>query len=243
MSSLDESDQDSNQELNQKDYYLLDSFNKIKQYKIADPNDSDIIFLRYYKEQKGIIEEIYNIKNFKNSYNFIQIKTANEKPRTIGFLLPKNKLKNEMTVKVLSNEIKKSKFIKEISHSLNLDLTKDNFNLKKSDSDNVIILTKIIDNKNIKNKSTKKYSNLTKLKANNIKIIKPDSHNNRLNNSSFINYGQNVPNIIYNNYNNGNIINNNIYKNNKLNNSFTNSNYKKDKLNSSFINIDNKKKK
>ena len=96
----------SNQELNLKDYYLLDSFDKIKKYKTADPNDSDAIFLKFYDEQNGIIEEIYNIQNFKNSYDFIHIITTNEKLRNIGFLLPKNKLINQNKISVLSNEIK-----------------------------------------------------------------------------------------------------------------------------------------
>ena len=176
MSSQDESDTDSNLELNQKDYFLLDSFNEIKKYKIADPNDPNIIFLRYYNEQKGIIEEIYNIENFKNSYEFIIIKTENERPRSIGFLLPKNKLLNQKKVNILSNEIKNSKYIKEISYSLNLDLIKDDFYIKETDNDNMIISTNINDNKNIENKSNKRYEHIAKLKINNIKIINPNEH-------------------------------------------------------------------
>ena len=148
----------SNQELNLKDYYLLDWFDKIEKYKATEPNDPDAIFLKFYDEQNGIIEEIYNIQNFKNSYDFIHIITINEKLRNIGFLLPKNNLINQNKISVLSNEIKNSKLIKEISHSLNFDLTKDNFDLEEIDNKNVFILSKINYNKKSVNNNIINYN-------------------------------------------------------------------------------------
>ena len=222
----------SNQELNLKDYYLLDSFDKIKKYKTADPNDSDAIFLKFYDEQNGIIEEIYNIQNFKNSYDFIHIITTNEKLRNIGFLLPKNKLINQNKISVLSNEIKNSKLINEISHSLNFDLTKDNFDLEEIDNKNIFILTKInynkkseynnFNNHNINNNNSNEMYNNKARNINNINYL--DNSNYNYNNGKNIRINRNLNNN-YNYNNNNNANNSNFSRNNNPNNNYNNYNY------------------
>jgi len=133
------------------EFFLLDSYKVLEKCKRTKINDSDGIFVQYYNEnEKIIIEDIYKIENFINSYEFICIKTENEKPRKTGLLLPKSKLLNQNKINLILNEIKNSKFIREIGLFLNLDLIRYDFDLKETNSGNIFIIT-IISNNNIKN--------------------------------------------------------------------------------------------
>jgi hypothetical protein len=81
------------QDLKIKGYFLFDSYNALAKCKITNIYDSDGIFIKYYNENEQIIiEDIFKIENFINSYDFIYIKTENENARIIGLLLPKNNL-------------------------------------------------------------------------------------------------------------------------------------------------------
>ena len=140
------------QDLKIKEYFLLDSYNALVKCKITNIYDIDGIFVKYYNEnEKIIIEDIFKIESFINSYDFIYIKTENEKPRIIGLILPKNNLLNQNKTNLISNEIQNSKFIKEISRTLYLNLNEYNFVLKETSDDNIFILTMINNNNMVKN--------------------------------------------------------------------------------------------
>jgi len=134
------------------EFFLLDSYKVLEKCKRGNFHDSDGIFVQYYNEnEKLIIEDIYKIENFINSYEFICIKTENEKPKKTGLLLPKSKLLNQNKINLILNEIKNSKFIREIGLFLNLDLIRYNFDLKETNSGNIFIINIINNNNNIKN--------------------------------------------------------------------------------------------
>ena len=149
------------QDLKIKEYFLLDSYNALEKCKRAKLDDYDGIFVQYYNENEQIImEDIYKIENFINSYEFIYIKTENENPKIIGLLLPKNNLLNQNKTNFILNEIKNSKFIKEISHLLCLNLNKNNFGLKETSDDNIFIITLVINNVNRNINNNNKEQNL-----------------------------------------------------------------------------------
>ncbi len=59
-----------------KEYFLLDSDNILEKYKRAKLDDFGGIIVKYYNEnEKTMMEGIYKIENFLNSYDFIYIKT------------------------------------------------------------------------------------------------------------------------------------------------------------------------
>ena len=137
------------QHLKINEFFLFDSYNVLEKYKRGKFDDSDGIFVKYYNEsEQTIVEDIYKIENFINSYEFFYIKPGNENPKIIGLLLPKNKLLNQNKTNLILNEIKNSKFIKEISYLLCLNLNKYNFDLKETSDDNIFILTMINNNNN-----------------------------------------------------------------------------------------------
>ena len=120
------------------DYFLLDSFENIRNLTPAgDIYSTKIIFLFLYING-DIYQQTYYIKDLINLYYFIILKSGNNNnPKYIGFLLPKQIFDNVINKEIfLLNEIKKSPLKREMELILRINLSKNNYIIKQINYNN-----------------------------------------------------------------------------------------------------------
>lgn len=215
-------------------FYLLDSFDNIKSLKTLDKKDSsNNIILFLYNEGKSI-QKIYLLDDLIKLYEFIKVEHKTTRLRTIGMLLPKEKINKKTNLQnLLFDEIKKSPLVKAIGVALKIDLEKDEYEIKENNIEEELFKTKftIITKEKINNSSSQVF--------NSSKIINEIKDNNIINVINIDNNFSNInkkPNLNIDNSNIGNdISNDNIVKQDK-----SNSNNKLNKITNN-INSENSK--
>ena len=108
-----------------RDFYLFDKEENIKDFKKTDMNDLEYIFVITENEKKEIHENIYKRKDFMSNYDFVKIETKNPEVY-INCLIPKINFNIGREARLLVEIKKRPLFIKEIYGR-----TKINLNTKK----------------------------------------------------------------------------------------------------------------
>ena len=121
-----------------RDFYLLDKEEKIKDFKKTDFNDPEYICVFTENQEKKIHENIYKRKDFISDYEFVKVETNNS-DAYINFIISKKKFNMGGRELRLLTEIKiKKSFMKDIFQRTNI-----NFNTK-----NEIIFKELFNFKN-----------------------------------------------------------------------------------------------
>ena len=175
-----------------KDFYLLDTYESIKDkktYKIED--NIELIVIYYYKRKSEFHRGLYKKKEFLKTYELICI----DYNVNLGFLFPKYKYNDKFTEKDIMNELKDSLCRRRIEEIFGIKLkskTK-NFYLKKVTNNNYksfillcetnIFIPKKTIRKNIDNNSNSyKKNNLINIDNNTITVQKKNKNNDIINN-------------------------------------------------------------
>jgi hypothetical protein len=76
-----------------REFYFLDSYEKIEDFKTANFEDPEYIYVIAENKERRIKENIYIRKDFFNDYDFIKVteKTSNI---DLSFIISKNKINN-----------------------------------------------------------------------------------------------------------------------------------------------------
>ena len=124
-------------------FYLLDTFENIKSLKTLDKKDSsNNIILFLYNDGKSI-QKIYLLDDLIKVYEFIKVEHKTTRLRTIGMLLPKEKINKTTNLQnLLFDEIKKSPLVKAIGAALKIDLEKDEYEIKENNNKEELFKTK-----------------------------------------------------------------------------------------------------
>ena len=201
-----------------RDFYLLDKEENIKNFKKTNMDDPEYIYVITEDEKKKIHENIYKRKDFISDYDFIKIETKNPEVY-FNCLIPKKKFNIAKENRLLTEIMQRPFFLKEIYRITNV-----NFNGKKDINFKEVF--NIPTEKRFYNKIFTLYfydRNLMKLPNNQNQITINNNVNNR---NNIINNNINN-NIINNNINNtGNIGQNNFYNNNNISNTDINNRFK-----------------
>ena len=206
-------------------FYLLDSFENIKSLKPLDKKDSSNNIILFLNKKGKSIQKIYLLDDLIKLYEFIKVEHRTTRLRTIGMLLPKEKINKKTNLQnLLFDEMKKSPLVKAIGVALKIDLEKDEYEIKESNNEEELFKTKftIITKQKINNSSSQVFNSnkiINEIKDNNIiNVINIDNNGNHLNTFSNINKKDNL-----------NIDNNNMSNDLSNDNNFI---VKKDKSNS-----------
>ena len=108
-----------------RDFYLLDKEENIKNFKKTDMNDPEYIFIFTENEKKEFRESIYKRKDFISDYDFVKVETK-KSDVYLNFIVPKNKFNIGRENRLLTEIKLRPSFIKEIYRR-----TKVNFNTNK----------------------------------------------------------------------------------------------------------------
>ena len=215
-------------------FYLLDSFDNIKNLKTLDKKDSsNNIILFLYNEGKSI-QKIYLLDDLIKVYEFIKVEHKTTRLRTIGMLLPKEKINKKTNLQnLLFEEIKKSPLVKAIGVALKIDLEKDEYEIKENNIEEELFKTKftIITKEKINNSSSQVFNSskiINEIKDNNIiNVINIDNNFSNINKKSNLNIDNSN---ISNDLSNDNIVkqdkSNSNNKLNKITNNINNENSK-----------------
>ena len=128
-----------NKTINIIDFFFFEDYSNIITIKETKYNKKELknkIFLFFYKEGK-IVQNIYNINDFKDLYFFIKINPQTENAKPIGLVFSQkiiNDNRNKNINIVIINEIRNSKLIKEMNRYLKVDIIKDNIELEEDNS-------------------------------------------------------------------------------------------------------------
>jgi len=224
-----------------RDFFLLDIEDNIKQFKTTTTKDPEYIYVAYEsKKEKKTCEKICRRKDFLSDYEFIRVNSADPNVY-INFIIPKNKFNNGRETRLLT-EIKQRKYFMEDifrKTKINFD-TKDSIIFKESFSVqnelkfyNRVFYFIITKQKFVPAPFNQRANNNNSFASNNNNHNNNNFQNNNFNrrnnnNKPFFNGG----NIIINNFNNNNN-NNPVRIFNKIDNQDINS------PNREFINMDN----
>ena len=75
-----------------RDFFLLDTEDNIKQFKTTTTKDPEYIYVIYEnKKESKIYEYIYRRKDFLRDYEFIRVVNTDNPIVYINFIIPKNK--------------------------------------------------------------------------------------------------------------------------------------------------------
>ena len=215
-------------------FYLLDSFDNIKSLKTLDKKDSsNNIILFLFNEGKSI-QKIYLLDDLIKVYEFIKVEHKTTRLRTIGMLLPKEKINKKINLQnLLFEEIKKSPLVKAIGVALKIDLEKDEYEIKENNIEEELFKTKftIITKEKINNSSSQVFNSskiINEIKDNNIiNVINIDNNFSNINKKSNLNIDNSN---ISNDLSNDNIVkqdkSNSNNKLNKITNNINNENSK-----------------
>jgi len=177
-----------------RDFFLLDTEDNIKQFKNTTTNDPEYIYvLSENKKENKIHENIYKRRDFLSDYEFIRVNTNNSNVY-INFLIPKKKFINGREIRLLTEIKQKKKYMKEIFRK-----TQINFDTK----DNIIFKESFSVQNELKFYNRVFYFTITK------QNFVPGPSNQRVNNNN---------NFAINNNNNNNYQNNNFNQGNNNNN-------------------------
>ena len=187
-----------------RDFYLLDKEENIKDFQKTNMNDPEYIFVFTENGKKKFHESIYKRRDFMIAYEFFKVETKISDVY-LNFIAPKNNFNIGREIRLLTEIKKRPSFIQEIYRRTTI-----NFN-----TDNDIIFKEIF---NIPTEQ-RFYNRIFMLHISDRSLIKPP--NIKKQNKTMINkVNNNLPN---NNYNNNNNINSNGNNNNNFNfNSNTN---------------------
>ena len=128
-----------NKTINIIDFFFFEDYSNIITIKETKYNKNDLknkIFLFFDKEGK-IVQNLYNINDFKDLYFFIKINPQTENAKPIGLVFSQkiiNDNRNKNINIVIINEIRNSKLIKEMNRYLKVDIIKDNIELEEDNS-------------------------------------------------------------------------------------------------------------
>jgi hypothetical protein len=96
-----------------RDFYLLDKEENIKNFKKTNMNDPEYIFVFTENEKKEFHENIFKRKDFLSDYEFLKVET--KKPDVfLNFIIPKNKFNIGREIRLLTEIKQRPSFIKEI---------------------------------------------------------------------------------------------------------------------------------
>ena len=109
-----------------RDFYLLDKEENIKNFIKTNLNDPEYLFIFTENEKKVFHENIYKRKDFINDYDFIKIETNNPEVY-FNCLIPKIKFNIGREIRLLTEIKQRPLFIKEIFQrsKVNLNSEKD----------------------------------------------------------------------------------------------------------------------
>ena len=228
-------------------FYLLDSFENIKSLKTLDKNNSsNNIILFLYNEGKPI-QKIYLLDDLIKIYEFIKLEHKTTRLRTIGMLLPKEKINKKTDLQnLLFDEIKKSPLVKAIGVALKINLEKDEYEIKENNNEGELFKTKftIITKEKINNNSSQIFNSnkiINEIKDNNIiNVIKIDNNFSNINKKSDLNIDNSNINNDLSNDNNIIVKKDKSNSNNKLNKITNNINTENDKNNLSLQELSKK---
>ena len=210
------------------DFFLLDSYENIKNIKfIKDMSLNDTIFLNFdFNGQTK--NNIYKINDLYSRYFFVKINNP-EKQKSIGLLLPKNEINENIDIKrfviykINNSKLFKRDFENSLKMRFNGNYYFDLIENKNFTSNLFKYAFNILLNSNKDNNINQNYNSI-----NNNNINSPNNFNNNINQSNTMPYN-NISNDNYNNSmnnnNNFNNINNNYYQNNNNNKQNNNNNY------------------
>lgn len=169
-------------------FYLLDSFENIKSLKPLDKKDSSNNIILFLNKKGKSIQKIYLLDDLIKLYEFIKVEHRTTRLRTIGMLLPKEKINKKTNLQnLLFDEMKNSPLVKAIGVALKIDLEKDEYEIKESNNEEELFKTKftIITKQKINNSSSQVFNSnkiINEIKDNNIiNVINIDNNGNHLN--------------------------------------------------------------
>ena len=84
-----------------RDFFLLDNSDNIKNFKTTNDKDPEYIYVIYLDIKQNIHEKIYKRNLFLNDYEFIKVSTSNP-DIYLNFLIRKEDFINEREIKLLS---------------------------------------------------------------------------------------------------------------------------------------------
>jgi len=115
-----------------RDFFLLDTEDNIKQFKITTTNDPEYIYvLSENKKENKIHKNIYKRRDFLSDYEFIRVNTNNPNVY-INFIIPKKKFINGREIRLLTEIKQKKNYMKEIFRKTQINFdTKDNIIFKE----------------------------------------------------------------------------------------------------------------
>ena len=109
-----------------REFYLLDKEENIKNFKKTDMNDPEYIYVNTENEKKEFHENIYRRKDFISDYEIVKIETKNPEVY-INCLISKTNFNNGKETRLLTEIMKRPLFKEDIYRK-----TKINFNTKKN---------------------------------------------------------------------------------------------------------------
>ena len=250
-----------------REFFLLDKEDNIKDFKQTDMNDPEHLFVFTENKEKKNQQKIYKKSNFLKDYDFVRVETVNTNIY-LNFIIPKFKFeKGDRGIRLLTEIKNKTSFMKDIYIKTKINFQSNNIVFKEIISapndkkfyNKIFILPK---NQQILNESRKR-QNQNIIYNNYNGYNNPNNNSINLNNNThFYNGGfyynnnnlehftlvqrpnmnqfNNIDNIQYiNDQNNYNIIQNNQNQAYSQNNSVQNNLYNINNSNQNYINISN----
>ena len=188
-----------------RDFFLLDKSDNIKEFKTSDIKDPEYIFVIYLDIQKKVRERIYNRNLFLVDYEFIRVLTDNDDVY-INFLIRKEDFIKAREIRLISMIKKRKSYFKEIFRKTQINFgTKNDYIAKEA--------TSIPNDLKFYNRIFKLYignQSLTTEQNTQNQIDKNFNHSNNINNNNNFNCNN------INTGNNNNQPNNNINNNNNI---------------------------
>lgn len=96
-----------------REFYLLDSYEDIKNFNTTSYEDPDYICIIYENNEKQIEENAYKRKDFLKDYEFINV-TQNNSPIELNFLISKSRFNFGREFRLLTEIKSRESLIKEI---------------------------------------------------------------------------------------------------------------------------------
>ena len=201
-----------------RDFFLLDNSDNIKQFETTNDKDPEYIYVIYLDIKQNIHEKIYKRNLFLNDYEFIKVSTSNP-DIYLNFLIRKEDFNNERENKLYTLIKLRKPYFKEISRKTNI-----NFRSKKkiqfkevTSSSNEPKLYNRIFQLCVGNQNFQKESNTQNQIDKNLNNIDNINNNNNFNHNN-INSGNdnNLPNNFNNNINDNTYQHQQIFQDNNI---------------------------
>ena len=191
-----------------RDFFLLDNSDNIKNFKTTNDKDPEYIYVIYLDIKQNIHEKIYKRNLFLNDYEFIKVSTSNP-DIYLNFLIRKEDFNKAREIRLISMIKKRKSYFKEIFRKTQINFgTKNDYIAKEA--------TSIPNDLKFYNRIFKLYignQSLTTEQNTQNQIDKNFNHSNNINNNN--NFNCNNINTGNNNNQPNNNINNNIFQNQK----------------------------